>query len=133
MSKLLLIINPGSTSTKIGVFEDEKQLFEETLRHTNEELKKYDKIVDQFQFRKDVILKVLKEKNFDILKFNDRVAATVACKASIKANDNINLKEMETLVNKLRKCKNPYTCPHGRPTIIFYSNYELEKLFKRAM
>ena len=66
MSKLLLIINPGSTSTKIGVFEDEKQLFEETLRHTNEELKKYDKIVDQFQFRKDVILKVLKEKNFDI-------------------------------------------------------------------
>lgn len=66
MSKLLLIINPGSTSTKIGVFEDEKELFEETLRHTNEELKKYDKIVDQFQFRKDVILKVLKEKNFDI-------------------------------------------------------------------
>ena len=40
---------------------------------------------------------------------------------------------METLVNRLRKCKNPYTCPHGRPTIIFYSNYELEKLFKRAM
>ncbi|MDY5911454.1 MAG: butyrate kinase [Inconstantimicrobium porci] len=66
MFKLLLIINPGSTSTKIGVFEDEKELFEETLRHTNEELKKYDKIVDQFQFRKDVILKVLKEKNFDI-------------------------------------------------------------------
>ena len=70
MSKLLLIINPGSTSTKIGVFEDEKELFEETLRHTNEELKKYDKIVDQFQFRKDVILKVLKEKNFDIKKLD---------------------------------------------------------------
>lgn len=70
MSKLLLIINPGSTSTKIGVFEDEKELFEETLRHTNEELKKYDKIVDQFQFRKDVILKVLKEKNFDIKKLS---------------------------------------------------------------
>ena len=66
MAYKLLIINPGSTSTKIGVFEDEKELFEETLRHTNEELKQYDTIFDQFQFRKDVILNVLKEKNFDI-------------------------------------------------------------------
>ena len=53
MAYKLLIINPGSTSTKIGVFEDEKELFEETLRHTNEELKQYDTIFDQFQFRKD--------------------------------------------------------------------------------
>ena len=44
MAFRLLIINPGSTSTKIGVFEDEKELFEETLRHTNEELKQYDTI-----------------------------------------------------------------------------------------
>ena len=88
---------------------------------------------EEIAIRKIIELIIAKEKNFDILKFNDRVAATVACKASIKANDNINLEEMETLVNKLRKCKNPYTCPHGRPTIIFYSNYELEKLFKRAM
>lgn len=66
MAYKLLIINPGSTSTKIGVFEDEKELFEETLRHTNEELKQYDTIFDQFQFRKDVILNVLAEKNFDI-------------------------------------------------------------------
>jgi butyrate kinase len=62
----LLIINPGSTSTKIGVYENEKELFEETLRHTNEEIKRYDTIYDQFGFRKDVILNVLKEKNFDI-------------------------------------------------------------------
>ena len=66
MAYKLLIINPGSTSTKIGVYEDEKELFEETLRHTNEELKQFDAIFDQFQFRKDVILKVLSEKNFDI-------------------------------------------------------------------
>jgi butyrate kinase len=66
MSYKLLIINPGSTSTKIGVYEDEKELFEETLRHTNEEIKRYDTIYDQFEFRKDVILNVLKEKNFDI-------------------------------------------------------------------
>jgi len=66
MAYKLLIINPGSTSTKIGVYEDEKELFEETLRHTNEELKQFNEIFDQFQFRKDVILKVLKERNFDI-------------------------------------------------------------------
>ncbi len=78
-------------------------------------------------------LVVQKEKNFDKNKFNDRVAMTVACKASIKANDVISISEMEELINKLRNCKNPYTCPHGRPTVIFYSNYELEKLFKRAM
>lgn len=62
----LLIINPGSTSTKIGVYEDEREVFEETLRHTNEEIKKYATIYDQFGFRKEVILNILKEKNFDI-------------------------------------------------------------------
>ncbi|MDW8800113.1 butyrate kinase [Clostridium sp. A1-XYC3] len=66
MSYKLLIINPGSTSTKIGVYEDEKQILEETLRHSSEEIGKYATIFDQFQFRKDVILKVLQEKNFDI-------------------------------------------------------------------
>ena len=88
---------------------------------------------EELAIKKILELIVLKEKNFDRNKFNDRVAMTVSCKASIKANDNISLDEMEKLIEKLRKCKNPYTCPHGRPTIIFYSIYELEKLFKRAM
>lgn len=88
---------------------------------------------EELAIRKIIELIISKEKKFDILKFNDRVAMTVSCKASIKANDNISIDEMQTLINKLRNCKNPYTCPHGRPTIIFYSNYELEKLFKRAM
>lgn len=70
MSYKLLIINPGSTSTKIGVYEDEKEVFEETLRHTNEEIKRYNTIYDQFEFRKEVILNVLKEKNFDIKTLN---------------------------------------------------------------
>ena len=88
---------------------------------------------EEVAIKKIIELIVTKEKDFDKNKFNDRVAMTVSCKASIKANDNISIDEMETLVNRLRKCKNPYTCPHGRPTIIFYSNYELEKLFKRSM
>ncbi len=66
MSYKLLIINPGSTSTKIGVYEDEKEVFEETLRHSTEEIARYATIFDQFQFRKDVILNILKENNFDI-------------------------------------------------------------------
>ena len=66
MAYKILIINPGSTSTKIGVFEDETLLFEETLRHTTEELAGFNMIVDQKDFRKKVILDVLAEKNFDI-------------------------------------------------------------------
>ncbi|MDD6400595.1 MAG: butyrate kinase [Lachnospiraceae bacterium] len=61
-----LIINPGSTSTKIGVFDDEELLFEETLRHATEIIAQYDSIVAQKDFRKEVITEVLKEKNFDI-------------------------------------------------------------------
>lgn len=70
MSYNILIINPGSTSTKIGVYEDEKEILEETIRHTNEEIKRYATIFDQFGFRKELILKVLKEKNFDIKTLN---------------------------------------------------------------
>ena len=66
MAYTILIINPGSTSTKIGVYEDEKQIFEETLRHPTEEIAKYASIIDQKDFRKEVILNVLKEKSFDI-------------------------------------------------------------------
>ncbi len=66
MSTFSLIINPGSTSTKIGVFEDETLLFDETLRHPTEEITKYDSIIDQKTFRKDIIVNFLKEKDFDI-------------------------------------------------------------------
>ena len=66
MSVKSLIINPGSTSTKIGVFEDETLLFEETLRHSTEEIASYASIVDQKDFRKDIIVDLLKQKDFDI-------------------------------------------------------------------
>jgi butyrate kinase len=66
MSYKLLIINPGSTSTKIGVYEDETPILVETLRHSSDEINKYASVLDQYQFREDVILKVLKKKNFDI-------------------------------------------------------------------
>ena len=65
-----LIINPGSTSTKIGVFEDETLLFEETLRHSTEEISQYATIFDQKDFRKKIITDLLKEKNFDVNSLN---------------------------------------------------------------
>ncbi len=70
MSIKSLIINPGSTSTKIGVFEDETLLFEETLRHSTEEIARYASIVEQKDFRKDIIVSLLQEKDFDIRSLN---------------------------------------------------------------
>ncbi len=70
MSIKSLIINPGSTSTKIGVFEDETLLFEETLRHSTEEISQYASIVDQKDFRKKIITDLLTEKNFDVKSLN---------------------------------------------------------------
>jgi len=66
----LLIINPGSTSTKIAVYEDDAERFSENIAHSAEEVAKYDKIVDQKGFRKDVILKFLAERNFDVRSLN---------------------------------------------------------------
>ena len=66
MSYRLLIINPGSTSTKIGVYDGEHEVLVETLRHSAEEILSYKTIYDQKSFRKNVILDVLKNKKFDI-------------------------------------------------------------------
>ncbi len=70
MSYKLLIINPGSTSTKIGVFEDENQLMETTLRHSTEEISQYASIIDQKDFRKAVILDALNENNIELSSIN---------------------------------------------------------------
>lgn len=72
-------------------------------------------------------------EEFKMDKFIDKVAASVACKASIRSNDNITLEDMEILIDRLRECDNPFTCAHGRPCIITYSRYDLDKLFKRAL
>ncbi len=69
---------------------------------------------------------------FNRVRFCDRTAMNLACKMSVKANTNISTYEEEELIRRLFKCEFPYTCPHGRPTIIKYPKYELEKLFKRV-
>ena len=72
------------------------------------------------------------DKDFDRVKFNELLAINLSCKMSVKANTFIGSLEQETLLKRLFECEFPYTCPHGRPTIIKYTKYELEKLFKRV-
>jgi DNA mismatch repair protein MutL len=73
------------------------------------------------------------KKAVDLAKLREKAAILCSCKASIKANQRLSLQEMEALLDTLAACKNPYTCPHGRPIVVSFSTYELEKMFKRVM
>ena len=66
MPKQIIVINPGSTSTKIALYNDAEQVFSKNLNHSAEELSVYPEIADQLDFRKDVIIKALEEENVDI-------------------------------------------------------------------
>jgi len=72
-------------------------------------------------------------KSVDLGKMREKAAIMCSCKASIKANQSLSTLEMEGLLDRLAACRNPYTCPHGRPIVISFSTYELEKMFKRVM
>ena len=88
-------------------------------------------------FEKESIEKLvdllINDYNIDRIKFNDSIAKTLSCKMSVKGNTKISNEEMENLINNLVLCDNPYNCPHGRPTIIKFTKYELERMFKRVM
>lgn len=86
----------------------------------------------------EIVRRILEEikdkgKEFNLAKFNDNLAKLISCKMSIKANTRITKEAQEEIINKLRKCNNPFNCPHGRPTIIHFTIYELEKMFKRSI
>ncbi len=76
---------------------------------------------------------IISKENFDFDQFVWRMASTMACRMSVKANDYLSYDDQVWLLNALRNCENPFTCPHGRPTIITYTKYDLEKLFKRSL
>ncbi len=88
---------------------------------------------EEESIRKIIDLIINLDGDFDVIKFRENVAITLACKMAIKANEHISMLEIEGLLKNLVKCDNPYNCPHGRPTIIKFSIYDLEKMFKRAM
>lgn len=72
-------------------------------------------------------------KKFNKERFLDSLAKMVSCKMSIKANEKLSFEEMDALLKDLVKCDNPYNCCHGRPSIIKFTSYELEKMFKRVI
>ncbi len=72
-------------------------------------------------------------KQVDLSKLREKASTLCSCKASIKANQSLTRVEMEALLDRLSSCRMPYTCPHGRPIVISFSTYELEKMFKRVM
>ena len=116
-------------------------------------LKKYGFDVDEFGFdsiiirthpswvpedRAEAIIRkivdiIIDKGEFDFDKFVWRIAATTACRMSVMANTYISKEDEEWILENIRYCDNPFTCPHGRPTIITYSRYELERLFKRQL
>ncbi len=79
----------------------------------------------------DILAKMINEEKVDIIYFRDHIAKQISCKASIKANHQLSREEIYALVDNLNKCDNPFTCPHGRPTIIKLSQTDLEKMFER--
>lgn len=85
----------------------------------------------------DIIRKIvdiiIEKGSFDFDQFVWRMAATTACRMSVMANTYISEEDQEWILENIRYCDNPFTCPHGRPTIITYTRYELERLFKRQL
>lgn len=79
------------------------------------------------------ILELSDSKPADIAKIREKAAIMMSCKAAIKANRYLTHAEMESLLNQLRETSSPFTCPHGRPIVIHFSSYDLEKMFKRVM
>ena len=88
---------------------------------------------EEESIRRIIDLVISIKDKFDPIKFNDNMAKTLACKMSIKANMRISNIAQQELLNELVLCDNPYNCPHGRPTIIHFSIYDLERMFKRVM
>ena len=81
----------------------------------------------------ELIEQVLKSSRANIKKLREDAAIMMSCKKSIKANHFLTKVQMEQLLEDLRNADNPFTCPHGRPVLVHFSTYEVEKMFKRIM
>lgn len=124
------------------IIEEHKELLEEVGIHLEtfgrhsyivRGLPLWMKNIDEKIFIDEMIQEVLNNQSVDIVAMQEHAIATLACKASVKGNTYLTTQDMQTIVDNLMRCDNPYVCPHGRPTVIVYSDYDLEKLFKRVV
>ena len=88
---------------------------------------------EETEIIEEVIEQVLNSKRIDIGKLREEAAIMMSCKRSIKANHHLTMADMERLLKDLSEAENPFTCPHGRPVLIHFTTYEIEKMFKRVM
>ncbi len=86
---------------------------------------------EEEEYAERMIRLLMSEEEVSVAKMIDKVAADLACKHSVRANKYLNKHEIDRLVKDLRQCDNPFTCPHGRPTILSFSTRELETMFQR--
>jgi DNA mismatch repair protein MutL len=114
---------------KVGVFLEEFGLNSYIVRSHPQWFPKG----EEKQIIEDMIEQLLSMKKVDIKKLREEAAIMMSCKASIKANRHLRNDEIQALLDDLRKASDPFTCPHGRPIIVHYSIYEMEKMFKRVM
>ncbi|GGA62408.1 DNA mismatch repair endonuclease MutL [Ornithinibacillus halotolerans] len=82
---------------------------------------------------REMVEQIMQDERINIESIREEAAILMSCKRSIKANHHLNNDDMFRLLEDLRKTTDPFTCPHGRPIIIHFSTYELEKMFKRVM
>ncbi|PBB05933.1 MULTISPECIES: DNA mismatch repair endonuclease MutL [Salimicrobium] len=81
----------------------------------------------------EIVEELEQSNNINIENFRNDAAALMSCKGSIKANHHLTPRDMEVLLDDLAAAEDPFTCPHGRPIIVFFSEYDIEKMFKRVM
>ena len=80
---------------------------------------------------RNLIEECLADPQLTVAKFREATAIMISCKQSIKANHHLERQQAVSLLQQLKECENPFNCPHGRPTVVKFSNQDLERMFKR--
>lgn len=130
---------------ELNITKSDKEFINENIEKFNKALFYFDKNMNLISHPNyilendlnDAIIKSINilnnKKEISISSLLNDLAKDISCKASVKANYKLSLKEVESLYERLKNAKNPYTCPHGRPTIIHLTHYQVERMFKRIV
>lgn len=127
-SEALLIEEKMDIINKLGIILEDFGGGTYTVR----EIPVWIKPKQEKEFVEEILSHIMNDRKTEKYQFLDNIAKSLACKKSVKANEYLSQNQVDYILEDLEKCNNPYTCPHGRPIIIKYSKYEIEKWFKRV-